>query len=109
MRIPQTPWTAPSAAVYSADGLPVCTLGTSEMVKAYRQRGDQTGGMIADTAQLIAAAPALLEALQDLMEYGLLLGMNEDSSRFINARAAVDLTVRPLSPCERGEVLTVPR
>src|ERR1039457_4862902 len=67
MQMPSTPWTAPSAAVYAADGLPVCTLGTVEMTKAYRARGDGAGRMMADTAYLIAAAPALLEALQDAL------------------------------------------
>lgn len=63
-RIAPLPWTAPSAGVYAADGLLVCTLGTPDVVKAYRQRGDTDGAMVADHARLIAAAPALLRELQ---------------------------------------------
>ena len=106
MRIPTTPWSAPSAAVYSADGLPVCTLGTSEMVDAYRQRGETSGRMIADTAQLIVAAPALLEALQAMLSLHI---AHHNEPTHAAARAAIALTVRPLSPSEQGETLTVPR
>jgi len=47
----------------------VCTLGTKECVAAYRQRGDRAGELVANAAQLIAAAPGLLRALQLVVEY----------------------------------------
>lgn len=57
------PYSAPSAAVYGADGLMVCSLGTSDAVKAYRKRGDGNGAMIAATAGLLAASHDMVDML----------------------------------------------
>lgn len=65
-QIPAGPWSAPSAAVYAADGQMVCSLGNAGVVKAYRKRGDGDGAMIMATARLIASAPDLLEALRTI-------------------------------------------
>jgi hypothetical protein len=85
------------------------------MTKAYRARGDGAGRMMADTAQLIAAAPALLEAL----EFALLTIEHRDGLKHrmdlftaderAKLRAAIALAVRPLSPSERGITFSVPR
>jgi hypothetical protein len=66
MTIPAGPWTAPSAAVYAADGDLVCTLGTAEVVKAYRKRGDTNGAMIAEAVRFIAAAPKMYAKLEKI-------------------------------------------
>lgn len=63
--LPPGPWEAPSAAVYAADGRMVCSLGNRDVVKAYRQRGDTNGTLIAATADFIAAAPEVLSELMD--------------------------------------------
>ena len=114
MRIPRGLWNAPSATVYASDGLPVCTLGTADVVKAYRQRGDTAGEMIADTAHLIATLPKLLEAVEMIEELAdLKTDCISEKYRISRIRAialeAVASTIRLPSPCERGEVFTVPR
>lgn len=65
-QIPPGPWSAPSAAVYAADGQMVCSLGNADVVKAYRKRGDGNGAMLMNTAHLIAATPVMLEALRTI-------------------------------------------
>lgn len=68
MRNLHAPWSAPSAGVYGSDGRLVCTLGTADVVRAYRQRGDTNGAMIADFAKVLAAAPTMLRALDLIRE-----------------------------------------
>ena len=62
------PWEAPSAGVYGPDGLLICSLGSPEVVEAYRKRGDTNGAIIAANARLIASSPELLEALKLFMD-----------------------------------------
>lgn len=62
--LPPGPWTAPSAAVYAADGLMVCSLGHAEVVRAYRKRGDGDGAQLMAAAQALASVPALVDALR---------------------------------------------
>ncbi len=66
--LPPFPWTAPSAAVYAADGKMVCSLGSAEVVKAFRARGDGNGSMIMATAEAIASIPDLTSTLIQAVE-----------------------------------------
>lgn len=63
-KLPPGPWSAPSAAVYAADGMMVCSLGNADVVKAYRKRGDGNGAMLMAVAQALSAVPALADALR---------------------------------------------
>ena len=63
-QLPPGPWSAPSAAVYAADGMMVCSLGNADVVKAYRKRGDGNGAMLMAAAQALAAVPDLVDALR---------------------------------------------
>ena len=66
--LPAGPWNAPSAAVYAADGKMVCSLGNSDVVKAYRARGDGAGEQLMAAAKAVAAVPFLVSALADLID-----------------------------------------
>ena len=101
------PWTAPSAGIYAADGLMVCSLGDRQCTKAYRQRGDTAGSMMSDYATLIAAAPALLESLQAMLD--LHIAHHNEPTHAAARKAITAATVRRLSPSERGETFTVPQ
>ena len=110
--VPPGPWTAPSAGVYAADGLLVCQLGDREVTAAYRKRGDGAGSMNADTAQLIAAAWSMREALHRIACQSWSNDQEADECMDFSrkeARAALALTNRSLSPSERGETFEVPR
>lgn len=97
-KYPAGPWTAPSAGVYAADGRLVCTLGTVGVCKAYQERGDGAGRMLADTAQLIAAALQMREALQRIACQSWSNDQEADECMDFSrkeARAALALTKRP--------------
>jgi hypothetical protein len=69
--VPQGNWSAPSAGIYAADGMLVCTLGDADVVAAYRARGDGAGEQLVAAADYIALlhnmTPVLLEGA-DIVE-----------------------------------------
>lgn len=108
--LPPGPWSAPSAAVYAADGLMVCSLGHAEVVRAYRKRGDGDGAQLMAAAQALASVPALVDALRKAEAVLAQLQDNPDKARdiivqgyfghaLVRSRAVLagfpDLTVEP--------------
>lgn len=82
-QLPPGPWSAPSAAVYAADGMMVCSLGDAEVANAYLKRGDGNGAMLMAAAQALAAIPDLVDALRKAEAVLAQLQDNRDQAREI--------------------------
>lgn len=63
------PWTAPSAGVWTEDGIMVASCGSAEIIRTMRKAGRDPMRDVTGNVHLIAAAPDMAEALRDILHW----------------------------------------